>query len=439
MQEQHLPITRQTTREERANEEIAVTTTMEQLRQEFASVQARHRANPEMVRGLKVPYYRRGVMSIPGFRMKAGSDVESEGRQQSLRVMAKATQFPVDFFFYDLEDAAPDHPSYKALAREFVIEALTTFDFGDRVVAFRPNNIRTPYFADDLVEVVSRAGHKLQAIVLPKTEHSEEVADTVRLVRDIQRLAGHSNEIVLEVLIESPKALLEVEKIAALDGVAALAFGAWDFARTIGGNVTDEGWIHDQMLARQRLPIVAAAYGKEAVDTITRNLPIRPKKPEGTSDETYRNAIQQPADQLSPTEWSDDFIDAVRKRQSALALARRDALNARAIGFAAKWILHPDQIDVIQGAWTPTRDKALHALKILADYAKAAQTGSGAELEGTNQLVDKAVFGTHWWEVQASVRGNVLTDEDFAASGFTYAELQRHAVTHDEHSLLSPE
>lgn len=413
-------------------------TTTEQLRQEFAKVQSKHRARPEMVRGLKVPYHRRGVMSIPGFRMKAGGDVETDGRQQSLRVMSKATQFPVDFFFYDLEDAAPDNPSYKELAREFVIEALNTYDFGSRVVAFRPNNIRTSYFADDLIEVISRAGHKLQAIVLPKTEYAEEVADTVKLIRDIQRLAGQTNEIVLEVLIESPRALLEADKIAAIDGVAALAFGAWDFARTIGGNVTDEGWLQDQMLARQRLPIVAAAYGKEAVDTITRNLPIRPKKPETANVEDYKLALATPAKDLDVNQWGDDFVQAVRKRERALALARRDAINARAIGFAAKWILHPDQIDVIQGAWTPTREQALEALNVLAAYAKAAQTGSGAELEGTNQLVDKAVFGTHWWEVHAGVRGDVLTDDDFATSGFTYKELQRHAVTHDEHSLLTP-
>ena len=78
--------------------------------------------------------------------------------------------FTIDFFFYDLEDAAPDNANFKPLARRFLIEAFQTLDYGNRTRAFRPNNIRTPYFEDDIVEVVGAVGDKIDAIVLPKTE-----------------------------------------------------------------------------------------------------------------------------------------------------------------------------------------------------------------------------------------------------------------------------
>lgn len=408
---------------------------IEEIRRHIQQVQTRHRGRPEMIRGMKVPYYRRAEMSIPAFKMKAGGDVETDGRAQSLKLMGKAAQFPIDFFFYDLEDASPDNPDFKVFARRFVVEALTSNDYGSRVVAFRPNNIRTPYFEPDVVEVVSQAGDRLNAMVIPKTEYADEVADIVQIVRDIQRIQGNDNPISLEVLIESPRAFLEAEKIAAIDGVSALIFGAWDFARTIGGKVTAEGWIRDQATARQMLPIIAGAYGKEAVDAVTGTLPIRPKPPEGVDADAYRAALSMPADQVDVARFGTDFVEALRKKERAIALAARDAEDARASGYAAKWILHPDQIDAIHAAWTPAREEALKALRLTAAYARAAGTGSGAEVD-EDRLADKAVVGTDWWVVLAGLRAGVLSDTDVSETGFSFEALERTVVTHDEHSAL---
>ena len=153
------------------------------VRELIAEAQARHRAQEEMIRGARVPYYRRGEMSIPAFKMAPGGDPEKDAKALSLKLMGKAAQLPIDFFFYDLEDAAPDNPEFKPFARQHVIEAFNTFDYGDRVRAFRPNNIRTEYFEDDVVEVVSAIGDKLDAIVLPKSENADEVADVAKILR----------------------------------------------------------------------------------------------------------------------------------------------------------------------------------------------------------------------------------------------------------------
>ncbi len=409
---------------------------LDALRSEIRQIQGKHRGRAEHMRGMKVPYSRRGEMSIPGFKMKAGGNLETDGKAQSLKLMNKAAQLPIDFFFYDLEDAAPDNADFKPWARKFVVEALTTNDYGDRVVAFRPNNIRTPYFEHDVVEVVSQAGHALNAMVIPKTEHADEVADIVKIVRDVQRIQGNDNPIMLEILIESPRAFMEAEKIAAIDGVAALIFGAWDFARTIGGKVTADDWIYDQGTARQLLPIIAGAYGKDAVDAVTGTLPIRPKLPAGIDVEEYKIARNLPSDQIDVAKFGQDFLNAVISRERALGLAKRDAMNARAAGFAAKWILHPDQIEPIHSAWTPPRPEALHALNLTADYARAAQTGSGAEVDA-DRLADKAVVGTDWWVVLAGLKAGTITQDDVTATGFSFADLERTCVTHDEHSALA--
>jgi citrate lyase subunit beta/citryl-CoA lyase len=401
---------------------------------EIQKIQERRRAIPEMVKGLNVPYYRRGEMAIPAFKMANGGNPETDGKQTSLKLMKKVTELPVDFFFYDLEDASPDHHEYKAFARQFVVEALTTSDFGTRVVAFRPNNIRTEFFEEDLIQVVTKAGHRLDAMVLPKTEYAEEVRDIIRIVNRIQNLAGHSNSIGFEVLIESPRAFLEAERIAELDQVTALIFGAWDFARTIGGRVEPESWVHDQVYARQALPIIAAAHGKEAVDAVTGTLPLRPKVPEGIPMNEYLAALETDPDQVDTGRFGKGFADQLRKRRDAIRLAEEDARNARRCGYAAKWILHPDQIGPIQGAWTPTREQALAALDLAASYSRAARSGSGAEVDG-NRLADKAVVGTDWWIVLAGLRGAVITESDVEATGFSLQQLKRTVVTHEHHRL----
>jgi citrate lyase subunit beta/citryl-CoA lyase len=408
--------------------------TLEAIRADIARVQAQHRAVPERMHGQLVPYFRRGEMSIPAFKMGSGGDPATDGRDQSLKLMKKAATLPIDFFFYDLEDAAPDNAHFKPFARQNVVDVLRSTDFGDRVVAFRPNNIRTAYFEEDVVKVVSEAGDRLQAMVIPKTEYAVEVQDIVRIIRDVQRLKGFDNRIMLEVLIESPRAFLEAEKIAAIDGVAALIFGAWDFARTIGGKVTADGWIHDQQTVRQMLPVITAAYGKEAVDAVTGTLPIRPRAAHLTPAQ-IEAGLATPSSELDINVYGEAFVQGVRQRERALDLARRDAWDSRACGYAAKWILHPDQITPIHSAWTPTRQDAMAALQLTADYARAAQGGSGAEVDG-DRLADKAVIGTEWWVVRGAMKAGVLSDEDIAATGFTYAQLLRTVVTHDEHSAL---
>ncbi|MBI4366644.1 MAG: hypothetical protein HY543_07500 [Deltaproteobacteria bacterium] len=377
-------------------------TGLHEARTLIAEAQRRHRAAREMIRGLHVPYYRRGEMSIPAFKMKQGGDPAVDGRQDSLKLMKKAAELPVDFFFFDLEDAAPDHPEYKVWARRFVIEAFQTCEFGERVRAFRPNNIRTEYFEEDLCTILPAVGDRVQALVIPKSETADEVKDIARVVQAVQRAAGQMNPIGLEVLIESPKAFCEAERIAAIPQVTALIFGAWDFARTIGGRVEAATWIQDQAVARQWLPIVAAAHGKEAVDAVTGALPIRPKDPHDA--------------------------EGLARREAAIALARRDAADARRCGYAAKWILHPDQIEPIHAAWTPSRDEALAALRLTADYTRAALRGSGAEVDGS-RLADKAVVGTDWWIVRAALTARVLGEPDIAATGFTRDQLERTVVT----------
>lgn len=389
----------------------------------------RHRATVEQVRGLHSPHHRRGVMAIPAFKMAPGGDPATDGRAQSLKLMAGAQRFAVDSFFFDLEDAAPDHAEFKAFAREFAIEALLQGDFGSRIVGFRPNNLRTAFFEQDMAQVIMRAGHRLDVVVLPKSESASEVADVAQMIRRGLQLAGVDRPVALEVLIESPRAFAQAQQIAAVPGVSALVYGAFDMARCIGAQVRPDHWLDDHRAVRQLLPVLAAAEGKEALDAVTAAIPARPPRPASMSAEEYTLALQGDLAVLAACEPS--FAQAIQRRQEALEICRREAQDARAIGFAGKWVLHPDQIAPIQEAWQPTRDEALRALHVVADYARAATTGSGARLHG-QQMADKAVIGALWWEVQDAARAGVLQAADFALCGATLDQMRRAVVTRDQ-------
>ena len=125
-----------------------------------------------------------------------------------------------------------------------------------------------------------------------------------------------------------------------------------------------------------------------------------------------------------------DLVAAEDTRKTKFLFDHLSIRNARRCGYAAKWILHPDQIVPIQRAWTPTRERAVAALNLAAAYTQAAHGGSGAEVNG-NRLADKAVVGTDWWIVRAALKRDVLAESDIKATGFTLQQLERTIVTHD--------
>src|SRR5665213_2609011 len=95
---------------------------------------------------------RRSVLAVPG---------------SSDRFLAKAPQLDADMVLLDLEDAVA--PNEKANARLKVSRAIMDFDWGDKIVAVRVNAFNTPHTVRDVLEVVGRAGERLDLVVLAKT------------------------------------------------------------------------------------------------------------------------------------------------------------------------------------------------------------------------------------------------------------------------------
>jgi malyl-CoA/(S)-citramalyl-CoA lyase len=144
----------------------------------------------------------------------------------------------------DLEDSVS--PSDKDSARANVIEAINTLDWNNKVVSVRINGLDTPYWYRDVVDLLERAGDRLDQIMIPKIGCAADIYAVDALVTAIERAKGRTKPISFEVIIESAAGIAHVEEIAAASPrLQAMSLGAADFAASMGMQTTGIGGTQD--------------------------------------------------------------------------------------------------------------------------------------------------------------------------------------------------
>lgn len=233
------------------------------------------------------------------------------------RAIEKARTLDCDAVILDLEDAVA--PDVKESARTAVLDALAAGGFGHRELAVRVNGLGTRWAADDFAAV---AAARPDAIVVPKVDTAEQATEAVRLAGGAPVWA----------MIESPRAVLDADKIASVEGVTALVAGMADFAKEIGARPGVDRL--ELLYALQRLLIAARAAGIVALDGV--------------------HADIQDLDGLE-----------VACRQGA------------AMGFDGKTLVHPNQIEPANRAFSPDRETVEEARGLIAAHEAARAQGKG--------------------------------------------------------------
>ena len=271
----------------------------------------------------------------------------------SAKMMAKAAASSADQVMFDLEDACA--VSQKVGARQTVIEALRTLDFGGKIRTFRPNSIGTPFFYRDLIEVVEAAGPFLDGVVIPKANGPEDVLFVDRLLTQIEmNMDLPVGRIKIEALIESADAVLHAEQIAkATPRMGGLIFGLVDFAGDIGAKETGAEQFFYYNYAKAKTIIAARAAGITCVDGVT--LAIRD-----------------------------------------LEACRRDAEMGARMGFDGKWAIYPLQIEVINAAYSPTAEEIAQARRIMQAYEQADVAQGAGAIVLDDEMVDAASLRVAW-------------------------------------------
>jgi malyl-CoA/(S)-citramalyl-CoA lyase len=267
----------------------------------------------------------------------------------------KAAAGAADVVFFDLEDSVP--PDLKEEARKNVIAALNDLDFSGKSVSVRINGLDTHYMYRDVVDVVEQAGSRLDLILVPKVGCAADIYAVDMLLTQIEQAKGIKKRIGLELLVETPLGLHNIDEIAAASPRnESILFGSADYAaaaamqiRMIGGPNPDYHVLTDADAAgeRQRHWGDMWHYPLARLVAAARANGLRP--------------IDGPfADIKDPDGW--------------MASAQR----ARTLGCEGKMAIHPSQVELANELFKPSEKDVEHARRILEAMEEAEKSGAGA-------------------------------------------------------------
>ncbi len=279
----------------------------------------------------------------------------------SEKLCQKAASGNADMVMLDLEDACA--VSQKVDARKVVGKALAEYDWGQKIRGFRANNIRTIWCLDDIIEVLTVARDAVDVIVIPKVYGPEEIHYYDFLFGQLEYKLNMKKQVKFEVLIESAQAALKAYDIAkASPRMDALIFGIADYAGDVNARVM-KGDEQFQVFHWAKSQVVTAARAAQI-----------------------------------------DSVDNVTLDYKDLDQVRKDATNARNMGFDGKWCIHPTHVEVVNEVFTPSDEEVKRAKEIIDAYDKAdKEQGLGAITFGT-EMVDAATLRVERWKLSIAKR-----------------------------------
>jgi citrate lyase subunit beta/citryl-CoA lyase len=281
-------------------------------------------------------------------------------------VDSACTKSGASLVMLDMEDSIPrGNAELLQTARDNVVHAMNTLDWGSRLRFFRPRGLRLDPSHSDIIDIVTRAGSRIDGLVYPKIESAAEVVSIDHTLTALEVAHGlPAGGIKVEVLIESANAEEQVFEIArSSKRLVGLIFGAFDYwgsLRMIGVPYRTDHPLVDH--ARARIVKAAASVGLPAIAEMTLNYPTKDKSE---------------ADQ-----------------KAALEECRRDAEYAHGFGFRGKWTGIPPQTQIaldVFGLPDSVVDEAVAAAKA---FLAAEKEGRGATMIG-GKMSDRATDRIH--------------------------------------------
>jgi len=247
---------------------------------------------------------RRSVLYMPG---------------SNARALEKAKTLPADGVILDLEDSVA--PGAKETARRQVAGAVKAGGFGGREVLIRVNGVDTPWHADDLSAAAQAAP---DGIVVPKVSSAE----TLEIIGQRLLDTGTDHKTRIWAMIETPLALFNILQIAAKardseSRLAGFIMGTNDLAketraRLVPGRAPMLGWLSNCVAA-------ARHYGIDILDGVYNDL---------GNAEGFEAECRQGAE----------------------------------FGFDGKTLIHPNQIEPCNKAFSPSADEVAWARKMIAAF-----------------------------------------------------------------------
>ncbi|MBU2403394.1 MAG: CoA ester lyase [Alphaproteobacteria bacterium] len=252
----------------------------------------------------------------------------------SERKLDKSLASQADVLILDLEDSVA--PQNKPLARETAAGFIADRRGETQALLYvRVNDLATGLTDDDLKAVVAS---RPDGIMLPKCNSGADVqqlSTRLRVLEAENGLPDGSIRIVPLITETATGVLSGASYRGASARLAGLTWGAEDLSAAIGARSTrDEAGRYTDVFrfARSVTILAASAAGVPAIDTVFVNF----RDTEGM---------------------------------------RRECLEAERDGFTGKMAIHPDQVAVINEAFTPSAEAVGQAKAVIAAFAQSGNAG----------------------------------------------------------------
>jgi malyl-CoA/(S)-citramalyl-CoA lyase len=149
----------------------------------------------------------------------------------------------VDILLGNLEDAVSVED--KVAAREGLIKVGAEMELGETQLWTRVNALESPWALDDLTELVTKIGDRLDVIMIPKVEGAHDIHYVDRLVAQLEARAGIKRPILLHAILETAQGMVNVEEIAtASPRMQGISLGPADLAASRRMKTTRVGGGH---------------------------------------------------------------------------------------------------------------------------------------------------------------------------------------------------
>lgn len=242
------------------------------------------------------------------------------------RFVQSALKSPADAIVLDLEDAVA--PSQKDKARAALASVSAVLAQAGRRVFVRINSMP---LAMAQADTEAAAACPVEGVLVPKTETAEQL-EAIRRFAARTRTAG-SAPLALIPLVETPRGVMNAAPIAAAQDVVGLAFGTEDYAIAVGARPVETA----MLVPAQMMAIAARAAGVAALGVPGSIAVVDDMAAWGHMVET-----------------------------------------ARLIGMSGVLCVHPKQVTVANGVYTPTADDARAAEQTRRVFEAALARGEGA-------------------------------------------------------------
>jgi len=260
----------------------------------------------------------------------------------------------VDIILGNLEDAIKTE--MKVPARRGLIDIAKKTDFGTTQLWSRVNSLDSPWVLDDVIELVTEIGDKLDVIMVPKVEGAQDIHYVDRLLAQLEARAGLDRPILVHAILETAEGVANVEEIAgASPRMQGISLGPADLAASRRMKTTRVGGGHPGYLVRTD--------------------PVGEDLNEGRTtfqQDLWHYTIARMVDACAANDIL-PFYGPFGDIKDVVA-CEDQFRNAFLLGCVGAWSLHPVQIDIAKRVFSPSQEDVEHAKVVV----EAMGDGSGA-------------------------------------------------------------